>query len=102
AAGWGAELQIMYGIDGERDLPEQTLDHLNGYGGARPVRIGNAAYQQRQHEVWGSLLDSVHLHTKSRDRLDERLWTLLKGQVEVALDRGRHPDQGIWEIRGEP
>ena len=53
----------MYGVDGERDLAEQTLDHLHGYDGARPVRIGNGAYDQRQHDVWGAVLDSVYIHT---------------------------------------
>ena len=72
------ELQIMYGVDGERDLTERTLDHLHGYEGARPVRIGNGAYDQHQHDVWGAVLDSVYLHTRSRDRLDERLWPILK------------------------
>ena len=60
------DLQIMYGIDGERDLPENELDHLPGYAGSRPVRIGNAASAQRQHDVWGALLDSVYLHTGRR------------------------------------
>ena len=67
------DLQIVYGIDGRRDLDEHVLDHLNGYQGARPVRIGNAAYQQAQHDVWGVVLDSIYLHTKSRDRLDNRV-----------------------------
>ena len=58
-------LQIMYGIGGEKDLDEKTLDHLDGYGGARPVRIGNGAYDQRQHDVWGALLDSIYLHEKA-------------------------------------
>ena len=92
----------MYGIDGERDLNEQILDHLTGYEGARPVRIGNGAYNQRQHDVWGAVLDSVYLHTKSRDRLDERLWPILRRQVEAALEHWREPDRGIWEVRGEP
>jgi alpha,alpha-trehalase len=95
-------LQIMYGIDGESRLPEQTLDHLSGYDGARPVRVGNGAHNQEQHDVWGALLDSVYLHTKSRDHLPERLWPMLKKQVETALERWREPDRGIWEIRGEP
>ncbi|HEX2126856.1 MAG TPA: glycoside hydrolase family 15 protein [Thermoleophilaceae bacterium] len=95
-------LQIMYGIDGEASLPESTLDHLSGYDGARPVRIGNGAYHQEQHDVWGALLDSVYLHTKSRDHLPERLWPLLKRQVETALANWREPDRGIWESRGEP
>ena len=58
-------LQIMYGIGGEKQLEEKTLDHLGGYGGARPVRIGNGAYDQRQHDVWGALLDSIYLHEKA-------------------------------------
>jgi GH15 family glucan-1,4-alpha-glucosidase len=95
-------LQIMYGIDGESELPERTLDHLAGYEGARPVRVGNEAYNQEQHDVWGALLDSVYLHTKSRDHLPERLWPMLKKQVETALEKWREPDRGIWEIRGEP
>jgi alpha,alpha-trehalase len=96
------ELQIMYGVDGERDLDESTLDHLDGYEGAKPVRIGNGAYQHRQHDVWGTVLDSVYLHTKSRDRLDERIWPILKRQVEQAIVNWRNPDRGIWEVRGDP
>src|SRR6266566_866919 len=95
-----ADLQIMYGIAGERELTEQTLDHLSGYDGARPVRIGNGAWDQRQHDVWGVLLDSVHLHTRSRDRLDERRWPMLVRQVEAAIAHWREPDQGLWEVRG--
>ena len=94
------ELQIMYGIDGERKLEEKTLDHLSGYDGARPVRIGNAAYKQKQHDVWGAVLDSVYLHTKSRDGLPERVWPLLYRAVEEAIANWREPDQGIWEVRG--
>jgi GH15 family glucan-1,4-alpha-glucosidase len=96
------DLQVMYGVDGERRLDEQILDHLTGYDGARPVRIGNDAYRQSQHDVWGALLDSVYLHTRSRDSLDERVWPLLERQVETAIDRWREPDRGIWEVRGEP
>ncbi|MBO0890426.1 MAG: glycoside hydrolase family 15 protein [Acidothermales bacterium] len=95
-----ADLQIMYGIGGERELTESTLEHLSGYDGARPVRIGNAAWDQRQHDVWGVLLDSVYLHTRSRDRLDERRWPMLVRQVEAALTHWREPDQGLWEVRG--
>jgi len=85
-AGWfqDADLQIMYGIGGERELTEYTLDHLSGYDGARPVRIGNGAWDQRQHDVWGVLLDSAYLHTRSRDRLDERRWPMLVRQVKAA------------------
>jgi alpha,alpha-trehalase len=95
-------LQIMYGIGGEAELPERTLDHLSGYEGARPVRVGNGAYRQHQHDVWGAILDSFYLHTRTRDQLPERVWPILVRQVESALEHWREPDQGIWEIRGEP
>ncbi|HEX8067078.1 MAG TPA: glycoside hydrolase family 15 protein [Thermoleophilaceae bacterium] len=98
----GNDLQIMYGIGGERVLEERELDHLTGYEEARPVRVGNGAYTQKQHDVWGAVLDSVWLHTRSRDLLPERLWPMLKKQVEAALDNWREPDRGIWEVRGEP
>jgi alpha,alpha-trehalase len=95
-------LQIMYGVGGERELQEETLDRLSGYNRSRPVRIGNAAHDHAQHDVWGALLDSVYIHTKSRDRLDDRLWKACKRQVECALNEWREPDRGIWEFRGEP
>ena len=95
-------LQIMYGIDGESELEEEVLDHLTGYEGARPVRVGNGAYNQEQHDVWGAVLDSMYLHTKSRDHLPERIWPIMKKQVTDALDNWRDPDRGLWEIRGEP
>ncbi len=95
-------LQIVYGIDGRRDLDESVLEHLDGYQGARPVRIGNAAYEQAQHDVWGVVLDSLYLHAKSRDRLDERVWNMARQQVERALEQWRDPDRGIWEVRGDP
>jgi alpha,alpha-trehalase len=94
------DLQIMYGIGGERELTEEVLDHLSGYEGARPVRIGNGAWDQRQYDVWGVLLDSVYLHVRSGDELDERRWPLLARQVDAALEHWREPDQGIWEVRG--
>jgi GH15 family glucan-1,4-alpha-glucosidase len=96
------ELQVMYGVGGERDLQESTLDHLDGYEGARPVRIGNGAYRQRQHDVWGVYLDSVYIHTKSRDQLPESVWPIVVRQVECAVEHWREPDRGIWEVRGEP
>jgi GH15 family glucan-1,4-alpha-glucosidase len=101
-AGGDADLQIMYGIGGERELTEKTLPHLNGYEGAKPVRIGNGAYAQRQHDMWGAVLDSVYLHTRSRDHLDEFIWPILRKQVEAALTHWREPDRGMWEVRGDP
>ncbi|MEA2396903.1 MAG: alpha,alpha-trehalase [Thermoleophilaceae bacterium] len=102
ASGDDADLQVMYGIGGEKELDEQELDHLSGYEGATPVRIGNGAYTQKQHDVWGAMLDSVYLHTRSRDLLPERVWPILVRQVEAALEHWREPDSGIWEVRGEP
>ena len=95
-------LQIMYGIDGRRDLTESTRDELSGYEGARPVRIGNGAFDQRQNDVYGAVLDSLLLHTRRSKRLPRRLWPLVKSQAEGALASWREPDQGIWEARGEP
>ena len=97
-----ADLQVMYGIGGERELDEFELDHLEGYEHSRPVRIGNAAYKHQQHDVWGSALDSFYLHTKTRDGLRETYWPMLCKQVEKALTHWREPDRGIWEVRGEP
>ena len=95
-------LQVMYGVGGERTLVEEELHHLSGYDGARPVRVGNAAYNQRQHDIWGTMLDSVYLHAKSRDQISDALWPVLKNQVEEAVEHWREPDHGIWEVRGEP
>jgi alpha,alpha-trehalase len=95
-------LQVMYGVGGERELVEYELHHLTGYDGARPVRIGNGAYNQRQHDIWGTMLDSVYLHAKSRDQISDQLWPVLKNQVEEAIKHWREPDRGIWEVRGDP
>jgi GH15 family glucan-1,4-alpha-glucosidase len=95
-------LQIMYGIDGRRDLTESTLDHLSGYAGARPVRIGNGAFDQRQNDVFGAVLDSILLHTRRSQRLARRLWPIVETQAECATKVWREPDQGIWEARGAP
>jgi len=97
------DLQIMYGIGHEKELDEKTLDHLSGYGGAKPVRIGNGAFDQRQNDVWGSLLDSVYLHEKAlRGTGTPADRQLIRHQVEAAIAAWPHPDQGIWESRGEP
>ncbi|MET0685431.1 MAG: glycoside hydrolase family 15 protein [Solirubrobacteraceae bacterium] len=95
-------LQIMYGIDGRRDLTETTRDDLSGYAGARPVRIGNGAFDQRQNDVFGAVLDSILLHTRRSQRLPRRLWPVVQAQAECATRVWREPDQGIWEARGEP
>ena len=88
------DLQVMYGIQGERELIEETLDHLSGYDNARPVRIGNGAYNQRQHDVWGTMLDSIFLHAKSRDHLPERRWPLIERLVEAAIEQLAEARQG--------
>src|SRR4029079_15189457 len=95
-------LQIMYGIDGRRQLVESTIDELSGYEGARPVRIGNAAYDQRQNDVYGAVLDYILVHSLRSQRLPRRLWPIVKSQAECATRVWREPDQGIWEARGAP
>jgi alpha,alpha-trehalase len=95
-------LQIMYGIDGRRDLTESTRDDLSGYAGARPVRIGNGAFDQRQNDVFGAVLDSVLLHSRRSQRLPRRLWPIVENQAACASRVWREPDQGIWEARSEP
>jgi alpha,alpha-trehalase len=95
-------LQIMYGIDGRLDLTESTRDELTGYAGAQPVRIGNAAFDQRQNDVYGAALDSILLHTRRSGRLPRSLWPIVESQAECATKVWREPDQGIWEARGEP
>ena len=95
-------LQIMYGIDGRRDLTESTRDDLSGYAGAQPVRIGNGAFDQRQNDVYGAALDSIWLHTQRSQRLPRRLWPLVQAQARCATEVWQQPDQGIWEARGAP
>ncbi|HLW94121.1 MAG TPA: glycoside hydrolase family 15 protein, partial [Solirubrobacteraceae bacterium] len=95
-------LQIMYGIGGERNLRESTIRHLKGYAGSRPVRKGNGAYNQRQNDVFGAVLDSIYLHTKTGGHIPQRLWGVIKDQVQCAIECWDKPDQGIWEARGEP
>ena len=95
-------LQIMYGIDGRRDLTESTRDEMTGYAGAHPVRVGNGAFDQRQNDVFGAALDSILLHTHRSQRLPRRLWPLVQAQAECATKVWREPDQGIWEARGKP
>jgi len=97
------ELQIMYGIGGERDLTESTLDHLSGYDGARPVRVGNGAWDQHQNDVWGMLLDGVDQHfRRGAAQIAPPVWEGLARLVEDAISHSGDADQGIWEIRCEP
>ena len=97
------ELQIMYGIGGERDLTERTLDHLSGYRGARPVRVGNGAWNQHQHDVWGMILDALDVQFRQgAAQIVEPVWEGLAGFVDAALEHWHEPDQGIWEVRGDP
>jgi GH15 family glucan-1,4-alpha-glucosidase len=95
-------LQIMYGIDGRRDLTETTRDDLSGYAGARPVRVGNGAWNQRQNDVYGAVLDSILLHTRRSERLPRRMWPIVMAQAHCAEQVWKEADQGIWEARGAP
>ncbi|MBK0370049.1 glycoside hydrolase family 15 protein [Flavobacterium agrisoli] len=98
------KLQIMYGINKEKRLTEETLDHLSGYMGSKPVRIGNAAYSQRQNDIYGILMDVIHqqLDKFSNDiENGEELWNITKGIVWVVSNHWQEPDKGIWEFRTE-
>jgi GH15 family glucan-1,4-alpha-glucosidase len=92
----------MYSVDGKADLEERTLDNLDGYAGAKPVRIGNASAQYEQHDVWGAILDAAYIHSRTRDKLPERVWPMVKRQVELAEENWDKPDRGIWAQRGDP
>ena len=93
-------LQIMYGIDGRRELAEETLDHLEGYKGSSPVRIGNGAYKQLQLDIYGELLDSVYLYNKYGSPISSDLWRHLRGLINWVCDHWQQPDEGVWEVRG--
>ncbi len=95
-------LQIMYGIDGRHELPEETLTHLRGYMGSTPVRIGNGAYDQLQLDIYGELMDSVYLYDKYGQRISHDLWMNLRRLLDWVCDNWRRPDEGIWETRGGP
>ena len=97
------ELQIMYGIGGERDLTEKTLDHLSGSRGARPVRVGNGAWNQQQHDVWGMIVDALDVQfRRGAATITTPIWEGVAGFVDAALAHWHEPDQGIWEVRGDP
>ncbi|HEV8603592.1 MAG TPA: glycoside hydrolase family 15 protein [Gaiellaceae bacterium] len=101
-AGRAKALQIMYGVGGERFLPEVELDHLEGYRGSRPVRIGNGAASQFQLDTFGELLDTAWLYRQQGGEIDEVFWDFLGRVGGAVMDSWAEPDQGIWEIRGEP
>jgi GH15 family glucan-1,4-alpha-glucosidase len=90
----------MYGIDGRSDLPEEQLDHLAGYRNSRPVRIGNAAHQQLQLDIYGELVDSVFLYNKYGSPISYDLWTTLRSLIDWLANHWHEPDEGIWEVRG--
>jgi GH15 family glucan-1,4-alpha-glucosidase len=92
-------LQLMYGIDGRTDLTEETLDHLDGYRGSRPVRIGNGAYDQLQLDIYGELMDAVYLYNKYGDPIWYELWNHLRGLIDWVCDNWQRKDEGIWEVR---
>ena len=93
-------LQTVYGIDGRHDLTEHTLDHLEGYKGSRPVRIGNGAYDQLQLDIYGELMDSVYLYNKYGAPISYDLWSSLRQLVNWVCDNWQRADEGIWEVRG--
>lgn len=93
-------LQIMYGIDGRHALTEETLDHLDGYKGSRPVRIGNGAYHQLQLDIYGELLDSIYLYNKYGNPISYDLWTHLRRLINWVCNNWQRPDEGVWEVRG--
>jgi GH15 family glucan-1,4-alpha-glucosidase len=95
-------LQIMYGIDGRHRLEEETLDHLEGYRGSRPVRVGNGAYNQLQLDIYGELMDSVYLFNKYGTPISYELWRYLRRLVDWVCDNWQRPDDGVWEVRGGP
>ena len=101
-AGRAEDLQVMYGLGGERRLTEEVLDHMEGYRGSRPVRIGNAAHRQLQLDIYGEILDSAHLYRKYVGEFDLEYWHFLTEVVQYVIEHWREPDDGIWESRGGP
>jgi GH15 family glucan-1,4-alpha-glucosidase len=95
-------LQPMYSVDGHAQLTEESLTHLKGYKNSKPVRIGNAAYRQSQLDIYGALLDSVYLYNKYGAPISYDLWRNIERLLDYVCNNWRRPDEGIWEIRGEP
>lgn len=92
-------LGLMYGIDGRKDLTEFTLDHLEGYRKSKPVRIGNAAFEQTQMDIYGELMDSIYLYNKYGEMISFDFWNALAGQLDWLCHNWHQSDHGIWEIR---
>ncbi|MDG5485814.1 glycoside hydrolase family 15 protein [Mycolicibacterium gadium] len=99
-AGDPAELKIMYGLDGSRRLPEQELSWLSGYENSQPVRIGNAAAEQFQLDVWGEVLDGLHLGREAGLEVDHTAWDLQRALLDYLEGHWRDPDNSLWEVRG--
>lgn len=97
----GTPLQIMYSIDGKAELTEETLDHLEGYCGSRPVRIGNGAYDQRQLDVYGGVLDAAWRYEREGELLEPWQWEVLRAEIDYVCEHWGEPDHGIWEVRSE-
>lgn len=98
------KLQIMYSIDGKKELTEHILDHLDGYKGSKPVRIGNAAYIQKQNDIYGILMEVIYqqfLQFETTLENSEVLWTIVRGIVRIVEEHWKQPDKGIWEFRTE-
>ncbi len=93
-------LQPLYGIDGRKDIAETELSHLSGYMNSSPVRLGNGAYEQRQHDLYGAVLDAAYLYNKHGAPLDYDLWKNLRKILDWLSENWREPDEGIWEVRG--
>jgi GH15 family glucan-1,4-alpha-glucosidase len=93
-------MQIMYGHDGRKELTEEILSHLEGYGGSSPVRIGNGAYAQLQLDIYGELMDSVYLYNKYGEPISHALWQNLVRLVDWVAEHWQLPDEGVWEVRG--
>jgi GH15 family glucan-1,4-alpha-glucosidase len=99
-AGQPRQMQILYGVAGERRITEQELDWLAGYQGSRPVRVGNAAVNQFQLDVYGEVMDALYLGRHIGLEMDETAWDFQRALLEFLESNWREPDEGIWEIRG--
>ncbi|UEG53102.1 glycoside hydrolase family 15 protein [Mucilaginibacter daejeonensis] len=96
-----SNLQLLYRIDGSKNGEEIELDHLEGYQGSRPIRVGNAAVHQLQTDIYGELIDTIYIYNRSHKPITYEFWTLIEKQIECVIGDWKLPDHGIWEIRGE-